>query len=155
MRHLVTRTSVVVGLATALLTPAMPAQATSGVTFTADIVVDGLGSGGHTGEAWLCVSGVVGGTVVTCAGGYNAHATFTLVNSYPVCQAMGDAWGTVTGAVQTSFTWVRVGDTAFITTSGGSLGSGNGTATFTVTSPVGIPCGQTVRATAEGSVWAP
>jgi hypothetical protein len=57
--------------------------------------------------------------------------------------------------VQTSFTWVRVGDTAFITTSGGSFGGGNGTATFTVTSPVGIQCGDTVRATAEGSVWVP
>jgi hypothetical protein len=96
MRRLAARASVVVGLATALLTPAMPAHATSGVTFTADIVVDGLGSGGHSGEAWLCVNGVVGGTVVTCAGGYNAHATFTLVNSYPVCQAMGDARSAVT-----------------------------------------------------------
>jgi hypothetical protein len=153
--YLATRASIVVGLATALLTPAMPARATSGLTFTADIVVNGLGAGGRSGEAWLCVNGVVGLTVVTCGGGYNAHATFTLVNSQPLCLATGDAWGSVTGAVQTDFTWTRVGGTAFITTSGGSVGNGNGTATFTVTSPAGIPCGQTVRATATGLISAP
>jgi hypothetical protein len=172
MRHLAARASVVVGLATALLTPAMPARATSVLTFTADIAIDGFGfapgaernPGIRYGEAWLCLNGVAGNQVVLTAGicssvtghgSTNAHTYFS--TGQTLCPAVSTATGTVTGAATTTFYWTRVGAVAVITTSGGSIGSGQGLATFAVTDPLGYPCGVggTVRATATGWISVP
>jgi hypothetical protein len=157
--------AVVVGLVAVLLTPVVPAHAAGGVTFTADVVINGFGIGASTGEAWLCVNGVVNGRVVTntnvCSSttghaGANAHATFAVYEDPALCPAVGSANGSVTGVINTSFVWSRVGTGAVILTSGGDFGNGKGCAKFVVTDPLGNPCGTTgyIHASAKGSVAA-
>ena len=82
-----------------------------------------------------------------------ASATATYTVNEPVgatCVITGSASGTVTGAVNVSFNWTRVGATAVITTTGDVNGAG--VAGFVVTSPVGNPCGGAVTAQVAGVV---
>jgi hypothetical protein len=142
--------------ATALtaLTPS-PASAAGSVTFDGDVVIDCFGCGASNGSGTLCVNGTVdNGRPVVCLPGTandpNVSTTFVVNGPAITCQLTGDAAGTTAGDVNVSFEWIRVGATAVITTSGDIDGSG--TATFTVTSPPGNPCGMPVTAHVTGTV---
>jgi hypothetical protein len=81
-------------------------------------------------------AGGPGGIVV----GGQASSSFTAGEPADVtCVLTGAASGLITGAVDFWFNFTRVGAFAVITTSGDVHGPG--TATFTLTSPLGNPCG--------------
>lgn len=77
-------------------------------------------------------------------------ATFTAFGSPGTCPVTGTASGSTTGAVNVNFNWTRLGAVAVITTSGDI--NGFGVATFTVTEPIGVPCGGPVDATVAGVI---
>ena len=88
----------------------------------------------------------VSGHVGTCAatgtmtGGQSRPATITIDSLLVAVATCGErATGTITGAVSTTFSWTRQGVAGVVTTSGGSIGTGSGSAAFTT------PC----RSTAE------
>jgi hypothetical protein len=143
------RTAVVAaGMATALATSMMPANAAGAVVFTgtADIACFGCGTSSGTAE-------LTGVGVTTGGGAVNgsAHASYTVQEDAGVnCVITGTASGTVTGSVNVSFNWTRVGAVAVISTTGDINGAG--VAAFVVTSPVGLPCGAHVSATVVGAV---
>ncbi|HWL35973.1 MAG TPA: hypothetical protein VNQ77_07245 [Frankiaceae bacterium] len=89
-------------------------------------------------------------TVVGAAFG-SASASYTVVDpADATCVISGSATGSVTGAIDVNFTWLRVGATAVITTTGDIDGAG--AAVFVVTSPVGNPCGGPVTAQVAGAI---
>lgn len=122
-----------------------PAQAQGAVAFTGTATIDCFGCGTSTGTATLSGSGVLNGAAVSGS----ASASFDLEEPAATCPASGSASGSVTGVVNVDFTWLRVGATAVITTSGDIDGAG--TAAFAVTS--GLVCGEDdVTATFAGAV---
>jgi hypothetical protein len=117
------------------------------VAFTGTANVACFGCGVSAGTADLLVSGVIGDAVL---GANPVHATFTVDEQPGACPATGTANGTTTGPVQVDFSWTRLGAFAVVTTRGDIDGAG--IAAFTVTSPVGVPCGQAVTAAVVGSI---
>jgi hypothetical protein len=143
------RTTVAVAAAAASIAMVgTPADAAGAVVFTGTANIDCFGCGVSTGTAEL--TGV--GTLLDPA---NPVLTGAATANYTVnepdgatCVVTGAASGTVTGAVDLSFNWTRVGAVAVITTSGDVEGAG--VALFVVTSPVGNPCGGPVTAQVVG-----
>ena len=130
-----------------------PASAEGAGAFTGTANINCFGCGVSSGTADLCVTGYVLGQPVVgvcITGGRNATATYTVTEIPSQCPVTGSATGVVTGAVNVSFSWTRIGETAVITTTGDI--DGGGTAKFAVTSPVGNPCGGPVTASFAGAV---
>jgi hypothetical protein len=136
-----------IGAAATIATGATPASAAPGaVAFLGTATIDCFGCGLSQGTADLAVLGVVNGGAASGA----AHAVYT-VTPTGNCLVSGVAEGTVTGAVNVAFTWVRVGAVAVISTAGDINGTGVGT--FVITDPIGVPCGaRNVRAIVSGTV---
>ena len=128
--------------------PSASAATGGAVAFTGTAYLDCFGCGYSHGTADLSVIGLVGGNVVDGP----AYADYTMVqpNISPFCMISGSASGYVTGTVNVTFNWTRVGALALIGTTGDITGLGF--ATFTVTSPTGVPCGGPVVAQFEGTV---
>jgi len=142
---------VAAGAASTMIAGMTPASAAPGgvVAFTGTASIGCFGCPGpRPGTA------VLSGTGVTLEGNVisgTANATYTVTDPADVtCVITGSATGSVTGAINVGFTWLRVGATAVITTTGEVNGAG--AAVFVVTSPVGNPCGGPVTATVVGAV---
>ena len=128
-----------------------PASADPGaVAFSGTATIACFGCGDSTGTATLQGEGATAGRGVVSG---SASATFTVNEPAvgPACVVTGTATGSVTGAINVTFGWTRVGATAVITTNGEITGAG--AAAFHVTSPSGIPCGASnVTADVAGAV---
>lgn len=146
------RTTLLAGVTAALsavplLVPAPVAAVTLG-EFHGDAILPCFGCGRRDdGTFHGTFTGVIGDEPVA---GAPMGASFSYEE--PVCPVLGNASGTavVVDVAQVDFTWTRVGAHAVITFSGDV--SGNGVATFVVTSPAGNPCGQPVTAIVAGTV---
>jgi hypothetical protein len=107
--------------------------ARNAAAFSGTAAIDCFGCGDSAGTAELTVAGD-GPTLGA------AHADYTVHEGTGTdCVISGAADGTVTGAINVSFNWNRVGAVAQINTSGDLNGSG--AAAFVVTGPAGLPCG--------------
>lgn len=135
------------GVASTLAMTAVPSSAQGAGVFTGEASINCFGCGVSSGTATLSVTGEVNGVAQV---GASASATYTVTEIPSQCPVTGSANGTVSGAVNVTFAWTRVGATALITTSGDI--NGGGTAVFAVTSPVGNPCGGPVTANFAGAV---
>jgi hypothetical protein len=126
--------------ATSIAMMGSPASAQDVVVFTADATIACFGCGPSTGTAHLTtVAGTISG---------EADADFDLNEPPATCPVTGDANGTVSGDINVTFGWVRVGAIAVITTNGDITGAG--VAAFTVE---GNPCGgANVHASVVGAV---
>jgi hypothetical protein len=130
------------GLATALVAgavPMPPSSAAGFVAFAGTASIDCFGCGDSQGTAELCTTVVTpdGRVVTVCA---PAHAEYTVHEGTGTdCVVSGTAEGGVTGAINVSFNWNRLGAIALINTTGDINGSG--TAAFVITGPAGLPCG--------------
>jgi hypothetical protein len=126
--------------------PPASATGTGELAFAGTMSFRCFGCGTSYGTADLTLTGGYG-TVPMVA--RTAHADFTDVESGGVdCVITSSAWGTITGAVNLSFYWTSVGAYAVMGTTGDIDGSGF--TTFTITSPVGVPCGGPVTAQITG-----
>jgi hypothetical protein len=143
------RTAVVVAAAASSIAMiSTPVNAAGAGAYTGTANIDCFGCGVSTGTACLNLTGVYNGYVAVNG---QACATYTVNEPAGVtCVVTGSASGTVTGVVNVSFNWTRVGATAVITTSGDINGAG--VAAFVVTSPVGNPCGGAVTAQVAGVI---
>jgi hypothetical protein len=144
------RSAVLVGVAVAgiALSTNGPAFAKpSGGVFNGTAKINCFGCGASSGTASLKVSGVSQGKAVA---NKPVFASYTVSEAPATCPAVGTASGSFSGAIHGTFTWTRVGATAVITTAGGIKGAG--IAAFSVTKPVGLPCGGPVTAVVAGSV---
>jgi hypothetical protein len=127
---------------------APPASAApGGVAFLGTANIQCFGCANSQGNASLTVAGTVGGSLASGS----ATATYTGGPAGLSCLVSGNASGSVSGAVNLDFFWTRVGAVAVISTSGDI--TGQGVATFVVTSPLGIPCGTSVTAQVAGTVF--
>jgi hypothetical protein len=136
-----------------------PAEAATAVTFEGDAYIDCFGCGASAGEATLWVGGVYDDEVVVPAvygvTPPNAHAWFDVDEPPSTCPLTGTATGsfsvlTTGGWRSGSFDWTRVATQAVVTVNGSAAA---GPATFVVTAPAGIACGQPdVVAHVTGSV---
>jgi hypothetical protein len=129
------RTAIIVAsVAAAVATTSTPASAAAVVAFAGTATIDCFGCGDSQGTAELTGAGSVAGNVGS------AHADYTVHEGTGTdCVISGTAEGGVTGALNVSFNWNRVGAVALINTTGDVNGSG--TAAFVVTGPAGLPCG--------------
>jgi hypothetical protein len=137
-------------LASALVAvPPATAATTGALLFSGTAHISCFGCGGSTGTAALSFTGAKG----TFVSSGSASAYYT-VNEPPgnACLLTGSATGTVSGFVNVSFAWNRVGALAVVTTTGDFDGSG--VAEFVVASPglPSIPCGGPVDASLAGAL---
>jgi hypothetical protein len=140
---------VVASLATAVATTGAPASATGVIAFDGTATISCFGCGDKPGTAALTGVGVNNGAAVSGS----ASASYTVHEGTGTgCVVSGAADGTVTGAINVSFNWNRVGAVAVINTTGDINGSGE--AAFVVTT-AGLPCGTTnLQAHVDGEVHA-
>lgn len=151
MKAILRSAIVAAGAASTMIAGMTPASAAPGgaVAFTGTANISCFGCPGTpSGTASLTGVGVTLDAQVV-----NGSATANYTVTEPTdetCVVTGTANGSVTGAIDVSFNWIRVGATAVITTTGDVNGAG--VAVFVVTSPVGNPCGGAVTATVAGAV---
>ena len=145
MKAILRSALVAAGVATALATSVLPANAVGAGEFEGFATISCFGCGGtQPGTAELAVNGVNGttpvvGAVILPGQTGNVHAAYTVIEGTGTdCVIQGQAFGTTTGAVNTAFTWSRFGAVAIISTTGDI--NGPGVAAFVVTT-AGLPCG--------------
>jgi hypothetical protein len=132
----------------ALLTAAPAHAATLAGQFDGQAHLPCFGCGTSNGTFDGTFSGVLANVTVA---GVPMHAAFTYTEDGATCPVSGNAAGAATiGASSYQFEWIRYGSDALITFTGAS--TGNGRATFAVTTPVGLPCGGAVVANVHGQL---
>jgi hypothetical protein len=124
-----------------------PCPLGSAAQFTGTAAISCFGCGDSAGTASLTVVGAVRGSVTSGS----AFASYTVHEATgAACVISGTADGTLTGAINGSFSWMRVGALAVISTAGDI--DGQGIAAFAITSPIGNPCGGAVIAEVGGLI---
>jgi hypothetical protein len=139
-----------------LSTPSASAAGAAVIVFQGTAHINCFGCGTSTGTASLGGTGVRSSNLAAAPEMGAATASYTVQEDAGVsCVVTGSADGTVTGFVNVTFHWLRVGALAVITTAGDVTGAG--VAGFEVKGPdgnplLGVPCGGPVDANVAGAV---
>ena len=146
----VLRTASVAAVLVGMAGLSAPASANGAGHYSGTATIDCFGCGDSFGIASLSFTGVYNGYAVVSG---PASATYTVNEPAvgPACVVTGTAVGSVTGTLNLTFAWTRIGAAALVTTAGDINGAS--AAAFRVTSPSGIPCGASnVTADVQGAI---